>query len=198
MRFPLTGLPAIVVASSLAATAASQPARFDQPDRAIDAATRARVLSGAVAILNRSYVFPEVARRMEEAVRAKEKAGGYGTLTSAADFARTLTDDLQAVSRDKHLRVTYSRAPVPPDPEGFGPPRPSGQDLDFIRSVNFGFEKLERLPGNVGYLELRAFNASELAGPTAAAAMTFLAERNPGRPRKWPAGATGSGSPCTC
>jgi C-terminal processing protease CtpA/Prc len=93
------------------------------------------------------------------------------------------------VSRDKHLRVTYSHAPVPPDREGFGAPAPTAADAAFRRSVNFGFEKLERLPGNIGYLELRGFDDAALAGPTAAAAFTFLAEtealvidlrRNPG------------------
>ncbi|MET0556825.1 MAG: S41 family peptidase [Vicinamibacteria bacterium] len=176
MNFRLSLLLAFAAVSTIPAVAASQPARAGQPDLTIDGATRARVLSRAVDVLNRSYVFPDVARKMEEAVRAKEKAGGYEALASAAAFARALTDDLQAVSQDKHLRVTYSHAPVPPDGEGFEPPRPAGPELDFIRSVNFGFEKLERLPGNIGYLELRAFNASDLAGPTAAAAMTFLAE----------------------
>ena len=40
---------------------------------------------------------------------------------------------------------------------------------------NFGFEKVERLPGNIGYLDLRAFMPPMFVGETAAAAMTFLA-----------------------
>ena len=43
------------------------------------------------------------------------------------------------------------------------------------RSTNFGFEKAERLEGNVGYLELRMFMPAELGGETAAAAMNLLA-----------------------
>jgi hypothetical protein len=171
----------------LAGTAHAQQPRAPQPDLPIDAATRARVISKAVDVLERSYVSAETARRMADALRAREQS--YGAVTSAEAFARALTDDLRAVSRDKHLRVTYSHAPVPPDREGFGPPPRSAADVAFRRSINFGFEKLERLPGNIGYLELRGFDDAALAGPTAAAAFTFLAEtdalvidlrRNPG------------------
>src|SRR3989442_163614 len=46
----------------------------------------------------------------------------------------------------------------------------------FGRQVNFGFEKVERLPGNVGYLELRSFGfEAEWIGDAAAAAFAFLA-----------------------
>lgn len=39
---------------------------------------------------------------------------------------------------------------------------------------NFGFQKLEKLAGNVGYLDLRGFAPAEFGGPTAVAAMAFL------------------------
>jgi C-terminal processing protease CtpA/Prc len=40
---------------------------------------------------------------------------------------------------------------------------------------NFGFQKVERLPGNVGYIELSGFLPAEVGGDTAAAAMNFVA-----------------------
>jgi hypothetical protein len=179
----------IAVSAILAAAAAAQQPRAPQPDLPIDAAVRARVVSKAVDVLERSYVSAETARVMTDALRAREKAGAYDTVTSADAFARALTDDLRSVSHDKHLRVRYSHAPVGPDREGFAPPPPSAAEAAFRRSVNFGFEKLERLPGNIGYLEVRGFDDAALAGPTLAAAFTFLAEtdalvidlrRNPG------------------
>jgi C-terminal processing protease CtpA/Prc len=39
---------------------------------------------------------------------------------------------------------------------------------------NFGFEKVERLAGNIGYLDLRGFMPPPVMGDTAAAAMSFL------------------------
>ena len=40
---------------------------------------------------------------------------------------------------------------------------------------NYGMHKVERLPGNVGYIELRQFHNTEWGGDTAVAAMNFLA-----------------------
>jgi C-terminal processing protease CtpA/Prc len=54
--------------------------------------------------------------------------------------------------------------------------------MERMRSVmaqtNFGFEKVERLAGNIGYLDLRGFLPPQMMGDTAAAAMTFLANAN--------------------
>ena len=52
----------------------------------IDAATRARVIDGAVAKLNEFYVFPETAKKMAEAVQARLKSGAYDAITDADDF----------------------------------------------------------------------------------------------------------------
>ncbi|MDP8979977.1 MAG: S41 family peptidase [Acidobacteriota bacterium] len=40
---------------------------------------------------------------------------------------------------------------------------------------NFGFEKVERLQGNIGYLDLRGFMEAQWGSETAVAAMNFLA-----------------------
>lgn len=39
----------------------------------------------------------------------------------------------------------------------------------------YDIEKIERLPGNVGYLELRRFAGVEFVGPAHTAAMSLLA-----------------------
>ena len=44
-----------------------------------------------------------------------------------------------------------------------------------LRLQNFGFARLERLTGNVGYIKLDRFETPSVAGETAAAAMQFLA-----------------------
>src|SRR5260370_12974279 len=69
----------------------------------MDAATRARVIDGAIANLNEFYVFPETAKKMEEALRARQKKGEYDAINEGEAFAALLTDHLQQVNHDTHL-----------------------------------------------------------------------------------------------
>src|SRR5688500_1355942 len=75
------------------------------PDFTVTAAQRHAVIEGAIAKLNQNYVFPEVAKKMETALRARVARGEYNSITSAKALADKLTADLREVSRDKHLHV---------------------------------------------------------------------------------------------
>ena len=157
---------------SVASIGYAQP---EQPDLTIDAAMRTQVIDGILKRLNDSYVFPEVAKRMEESIRDRVAKKEYDQITSAKEFATTLTKDLQAVSNDKHLRVRYSHQPIlerGPRREPTAAEREQRQrDLTWM---NHGFTKVERLRGNVGYLEFNHFADEELGAETVASAMNFL------------------------
>jgi len=146
-------------------------------DMTVDAATRTSVIDGALDALNAAYVFPEVAKQMAVAIRARQQRKEYDAITSARQLAETLTAHLREVSHDKHLAVNYSATVVPSFTSP--PPPPSPEQVErqrtAISQINFGFEKVERLAGNIGYLDLRAFMPPVFMGDTAAAAMGFLA-----------------------
>jgi hypothetical protein len=146
------------------------------PDMTVDGAMRAEVIDGALKALNDNYVFPEVAKKMEQAIRERQQRHEYDSITSARKFAQTLMDNLQDVSHDKHLRVMYSSEPIPVRPPN---QEPTPDDIERQRAfgarINFGFEKVERMVGNIGYLDLRGFAPPLFMGDTAAAAMNFLA-----------------------
>src|SRR5687768_15150398 len=89
------------------AGSAQQPPQA-QPDRTIDAAMRTAVIETLIKELNETYVFPEMAKKMEADVRARVAAHEYDSLVGARAFAEKLTADLQGVSKDKHLRVRFS------------------------------------------------------------------------------------------
>jgi C-terminal processing protease CtpA/Prc len=167
---------ALVVVHATKARAQGQAGQ-QQPDMTIDAATRTQVIEGVLKRVNDSYVFPETAKKMETAIRARVENKDYEQITSANTLAQTLTSHLQEVSHDKHLRVRYSAAPIPAR-EAQARREPSPEERDrFRRSgqrINFGFERVERLPGNVGYLDFRGFFDPENGGDTVAAAMNFL------------------------
>ena len=144
-------------------------------DYAVDAAARARAIDGAIAKLNASYVFPDVARKMEEAVRARAARGEYDAITDGDAFAERLTDDLRAVSRDRHLGVSFSPVKLPPPPTGGPSPEAREQFRRQLAQTNCAFERVERMAGNVGYLKFNGFADAELCAPTVQAAMGFLA-----------------------
>jgi retinol-binding protein 3 len=160
------------LALSCAVVSFAQP---EQPDLTIDAATRTQVIDGILKRLNDSYVFPDVAKKMEQSIRERVDKKEYDQLTSAKEFATRLTSDLQAVSHDKHLRVRYSNQAIPER----GPRRePTAEEREQRRRdltwMNHGFGKVERLPGNIGYLEFFNFADEELGADTVAAAMNFV------------------------
>jgi retinol-binding protein 3 len=150
------------------------PPRGSVADFRIDAATRDRVIEGAIAKLNESYVFPETATKMGDAVRARQKRGEYNAVTNGATFASMLTEDLQEVSHDKHLRVNFSPARVP-DNQGAPPPDAVARNRRRMEQINCGFVKVEQLAGNVGYVKFNMFADPDVCGPTATAAMNFVA-----------------------
>src|SRR5881398_3905551 len=139
----------------------------------IDPATRARVIDGAVASLNEFYVYPETAKKMEAALRARQKKGEYDAVEGAAAFADLLTDHLQQVSHDKHLRVNFSPAVLPKDFGARDPDADTRMRTQMERD-NCLFQKAERLSSNIGYLKFDAFPPPDICGPTAIAAMNFL------------------------
>ncbi len=150
-------------------------AQPEQPDLTIDAATRTQVVDTILKRLNESYVFPDIAKKMETSIREKAAKKEYDQITSAKQFANTLTNDLQAVSHDKHLRVRYSNEAIPergPRQEPTAEEREQRKrDLTWM---NHGFSKVERLRGNIGYLEFLNFMDEELGAETVAAAMNFV------------------------
>jgi hypothetical protein len=165
----------LVCAVALLVSGASQAQMEQGAIKPVDAAMRAKMVERLSAKLNEAYVFPEVAKKMEASLRKKLKAGAYDKLTQPDELAGALTRDIQEVSKDKHLTVLYAPAP-PPGMGSDGPEDPAVHERRRreLASRNFGIEKVERLTGNVGYLDLRNFIDAELAGETAIAAMNFL------------------------
>ncbi|MEZ5429055.1 MAG: S41 family peptidase [Pyrinomonadaceae bacterium] len=147
------------------------------PDMAVDGAVKSEVIDTLLKDLTENYVFPDVAKRMADDIRARQKKKEYDGIDSARAFAGKLTEDLQSISKDKHLRVRYSDRVMPIRQERSEPTEEEkAEQARFTRMMNYGFEKLERLPGNIGYVNLRGFFDAGQPGAaeTVAAAMKFL------------------------
>src|ERR1700727_2621505 len=162
--------------------------------------TGREIVTTGLELLRANYVFPDVADRAATAVEARLAAGEYDDLDPPA-LAELLTGHLNEICDDKHLRVWAPRGPRPGGsgpggPGGPGGPRPrraggpgaraGGEEPDdhetrvlsmrrMGRLDNFGIHRVERLEGNIGYLDLRRVPPPVIAGPAMAAAMELIA-----------------------
>jgi hypothetical protein len=161
------------------------PAQFrfmmkrNQPPFPIDEAAANAVVDEALKRLEADYVFPEVATQMIQSVRKKQADKAYAGIKTGQALAQQLTKDLQAVSKDKHLRIVCSTEKLPKLPTegpGVGPtPEMKEEMRQMGQWMNAGYRKVERLGGNIGYLALDGFLQADSAADPAAAAMAFLA-----------------------
>ena len=151
----------------------------NQPPLPIDEATVNTVIDQVLARLDEEYVFPEVAATMAKTVRKRQAEKEYAGIKTGRELAERLTKDLQAVSKDKHLRIICTREKVPKPPAGSGPdtipPRMKERRQRRGQWINGGYRKVERLPGNIGYLAVDSFPQVEAAIEPAAAVMNFVA-----------------------
>jgi retinol-binding protein 3 len=139
----------------------------------LDAALRQRVIDGIKADLSEYYIDAGVAAKMNAALDTHARAGDYANLADGNVFAEKLTADLRAISHDGHLRVNFNPFKMPP------PHEPSADDQARMRTQMLGdncaFDKVEILPGNIGYIKFDGFMDADVCGPTVAAAMGFVA-----------------------
>jgi hypothetical protein len=153
------------------------PAGAGAETQKLDAAARASAIDGVLKRVRDGYVFPDVGRKMEEAVRERVAKKEYDGIEDGEALAATLTSDLRAVSRDLHLHVSYSAEVLPPEPPE--PLKPSPAEMEEMRrnlaKENYGVPKVEILKGNVGYMRWNYFVSPEIAAETYAAAMNYVA-----------------------
>jgi hypothetical protein len=153
-----------------------QPAPSPQPDLPVDAAAKIVVIDNMIKELNDGYVFAEVAKKIENDIRARQKNKEYDAIAGSRDFAKKLTEDVQSVSHDKHMRVRFSLDPIP---VRAGDNEPTEQEkAQFawtMKRINYAFTKVERMDGNIGYIELNNFFDPEGGADTVAAAFNFVA-----------------------
>ena len=118
-------------------------AQQTQQDLPIDAAARASVVDGLLKELNDSYVFPDMAKKMETDVRARQQNKEYDSITSSTEFAKKLTADLQSISHDKHLRVRFSYAVLPQRQDRREPSEAEkAESVMMLKRQNYGFAKV--------------------------------------------------------
>lgn len=152
---------------------------MDTTQFVIDTNTHTKIIQSLSEKLKAYYVFPDIAEQISIRLQKHLQGGEYTDITEGERFSKILTEHIQEVNQDKHLIVRWYPEPLPACE---GPMQQNQAWLEERRQIakldNYGLHKVERLPGNVGYLDIREFYNSSWAGDTAVAAMIFLANTN--------------------
>ncbi len=154
-------------------------AQDQQPPMPLDAAERAEVVDSIGDILVRTYVFPEIGKQLQELLDKKLDEGAYDGITDPIEFSDVLTQDVQSVNGDLHMRVRFDpqfiqdmRSMEMSEEDSL---RLMAEQQMWDRRQNYGFKEVRILDGNIGYLKLNEFShVTEEAGATAMAAMNLL------------------------
>lgn len=149
---------------------------FAAADIPLNASARATILKTLATDMNANYIEPAVAKRVASAIAKKNANGGYASATSAQAFSAALKKDLRELSGDLHFSAKFDERFLERSSAADAPGRTEADDrrIQAVRS-GYGIEKIERLPGNVGYIELSGFGPTELVGPAYTAAISLLA-----------------------
>jgi len=150
---------------------AASPAQ--RPKHLTDESDRERIIEKICGLLEEKYVFPDRAKKYAEDLMMKNKARTYVAIKDAAAFAERLTQDLQAISGDKHISLRLIR------PSAIGEKTESALHhpvrLFLLRNKeNAGFFKLEWIDGKIGYLDIRRFYSPSESKDLFIAAMKLL------------------------
>ena len=160
-----------------------EPAGFeagDSPDQHVagNGAGRRDALIRTIAASVRDHYYDKaIGRQIGDALLAFDSDGKYRRIGTLRELAETLTDDIYTTSRAIGVppgafvaEAVFSPESLNAPPPGF---TPSTRERDRFRWLdqNCGFERIEMLPRNIGYLKLNAFPPASVCQDTATRAM---------------------------
>lgn len=179
---PAAAMILCIIGLPTAGAQEQRPAAPAQQSRSLSAADKAAAVELLAQRLADKYVHADEGRKMAAAVRDHLLKGDYEKAATAAEFANLLTSHLQAAHPDKHLSIRYVLNAPPDRPRPslmHGVPAEMRQRMTEVgQYLNFAFEKVERLPGNIMYLKLNAFFEADIGKAAATAAMNLAANGN--------------------
>jgi hypothetical protein len=139
----------------------------------LDAAERQSVIEAAAMNLREHYVDRQMGARVADSLLGQERNGGYDGISDKSAFADLVTHKMRSMSHDMEVALVYSEQRLPMTAGG-----PTAQQLAGYRQAmeqsNCTFEKIEILPGNIGYFKLDSFPDPSVCRSKAASAMAGL------------------------
>ena len=153
-------------------------ARTREPHKGRQAVFDAEFVRTTVATLaemvEKDYFDPTIGAKVASTLREGLSKGQYADVPDLESLANLLTLDMYAVAKDKHLALLVTKG-LPSKPSQ-APTVALESRKERGQHENFGLQKVEVLPGNVGYLRLTGFYQPVEAREAIAASMAFLSQ----------------------
>lgn len=148
-----------------------------QADMKIDGASRTAVIEGAIADIERYYVFPDKVPAIARHLRTRMQQGDFDSITSAEKLAATLGDILQKETGDEHFVVRYFEKPIAElRPGEDQTAEEKAEEASTQKRLNYGFRTVSRLKSNIGYIDLHAFGRPAQSAAKIAGAMALVSD----------------------
>ncbi|MEF9478293.1 S41 family peptidase [Chryseobacterium sp. 1B4] len=130
------------------------------------------VLSDITEKVKSHYIDKETYKKVDSLFQSELKKGTFKALNKK-DFADLLTQKLRTTIKDEHFFVKYLENYTPEKQMSEKEKEKLNNEHNSLE--NFGFETVQRLPGNIGYINYKGFASPEASEKTLAATMDFVA-----------------------
>ncbi len=117
---------------------------------------QSKTISRINELIIENYVFPDIAEKTAAHLTSLQENGYFDQFKNINELATALTEQVQSINHDKHMRIFPTRVPTLPNPE---------------REKRAGFVESKLLENNIGYIKLNAFMSPSSGRPAADKAM---------------------------
>ncbi|PBI94608.1 Carboxy-terminal processing protease CtpB precursor [Flavobacterium sp. ACN2] len=149
--------------------------------RLLDTKEKKAIVSAIKTHIGKSYIDLDLSKRMTIELDKNLKSNKYKEITSPVEFSKILTEDLQRISKDLHLKVRFEPEHITREKNIISQEAQLEMEKRMalqMAEINYGFKEVKILDGNIGYLNLNQFADIKYAEETVAATMNFLSNTN--------------------
>lgn len=148
----------------------STPDLFAQTD--LTEENKLKIILKLDSLIASDYVHPEKAQLAHDKLQEMLQDTRFSSIKDAKTFESVVNVFLQEAISDGHLRFYYDKKKY----DLFLKPQEDIEkgEAELFSKINFGLQKIEILPGNIGYIKINKFQNLDDVMPTAAGAMGFL------------------------
>lgn len=162
------------------------------PQKKISNNHKSSTIESIKKLISTNYVFENRTKYFNNSLDSLYLMGKYDNIIDYKKFADALTEDLVEITNDKHFKVQYNPELVKSRREWLKREQLQENDVKdddteeveeeeidwdfwYAQKENFGFEKVEIIDGNIGYIKLNFWQPLDWAKPTIDATMGFVA-----------------------